>query len=159
MPSSGIVLVDIDSTLADTSHRHGMTPNNNPEMTWRDYSMLCSLDTPIPGTVQLVNILFQAGFTIIMLSGRSIDSKDLTISWLERNNIPFHAIRLHTEEDSEDHIQYKTSYAKEFIDNSLDVVLALEDWPTLANEYDAMGIPCLCINPRYNDDPNAYFVK
>lgn len=159
MSKLGIVIVDIDSTLADTSHRHGKTPNNDPSMTWRDYSMLCSLDIPIPGPTTLVNLLFEAGYTICLLSGRSVDSEKLTVNWLDRYGINFHSIKLHSPEDPEDHIEYKTSYVQKFIDEDLDVVLALEDWPTLANAYDSMGVPCICINPRYHDDPNSYFVK
>jgi hypothetical protein len=154
----GFVVVDIDSTLADTRQRHGKSPHSDPSATWLSYGLLCADDVPIIGTVRTVQMLFQAGHTIHIVTGRGEEVRVLTEKWLIKNGIFFHSLTMRQEHESEDHVEYKRSHLLRLKKHeSLPALLAIEDWPDVVEMYEAEGVPTLCINPRYRSDPQAHW--
>jgi len=151
------VLVDLDSTLADTRHRSHLTPHNLPGTTWDTYSMRCADDAPIAGPISTVRALAPT-HRIRIVSGRSVRAMKLTIDWLGKHNVPWDLMRLRRSEDSEDPIEYKRSVLAEIPPTEL-VVLGIDDWPPVIEMWAEHGIPGLCVNPMYSEDPNAYFTK
>lgn len=149
------VIVDLDSTLADTRQRSHLTPHKLPGTTWDDYSMHCADDTPIPGTVALVRALGSTN-RIRIVSGRSIRALELTVAWLARYDVTWDMIRLRRDDDSEDPVEYKKAALREIPDTEA-VMLGLDDWPPVIAMWAEHGIPGLCVNPMYSEDPNAYF--
>lgn len=154
--TQSVILVDLDSTVADTRHRSHLTPHNDPTATWDSYSMHCDGDAPIQGTVALLRLLV-ARHRIAIVSGRSFEAVDLTMDWLSQHRVPWDVMRLRYQDDCEDPLEYKRSVLQEL--ENQDIVLALEDWPAVAQMWEDNGIPTVCVNPRYHEDPNAYFVR
>lgn len=152
-----IVLCDLDSTLADTRHRHHRSPHNDPEATWENYGALCADDTLIEGTAALLRLLHRNGHSIHILSGRGVNHQSATVTWLHTHRVPFDQIRLHCKGDLEDLVEYKVGYCRELQRKGRKVVLAIEDWPTICEAFEAQGVPAVCVNPRYRDDPMAYY--
>jgi hypothetical protein len=74
------VLVDIDGTLADLTHRrvHVATKPKN----WKKFFERMDLDQPIGPIVHLVQTLHAAGNTIIFCSGRNRKHERVTRQWL-----------------------------------------------------------------------------
>ncbi len=139
-----IVLVDLDSTLADTRQRRHLCPTVDPTKTWTDYAMGCPDDEPIAGTVALVRALYKRGYGIHIVSHRDRAALDLTVDWLIRHDIPHHAVALN---------QHKVSYLMALREAGAEVVLAIDDDCDVAAAYEAVDCPVVCVNPRYSHRP------
>ena len=57
---------------------------------------------------------------------------------------------------AEDPVEYKKAALREIPDTEA-VMLGLDDWPPVIAMWAEHGIPGLCVNPMYSEDPNAYF--
>jgi len=156
--SLGFVVVDIDSTLADTRQRHGKSPHSDPSATWLSYGLLCADDVPIAGTVRTVQMLWLAGHGIHIVTGRGEQVRDLTEQWLYEHGIPYNSLTMRQDHESEDHVEYKRSHLIRLKNEEpFPALLAIEDWPDVVEMYEAEGVPTLCINPRYRSDPQAHW--
>ena len=154
-PAADTIIVDLDSTVADTRHRSHMTPHNNPASSWDSYSMYCGDDVPIRGTIKMVNLLFRH-HRVRIISGRSIHAAEVTKAWLEEHRMRWDFMRLRHEDDPENPVEYKRAVLDEL--NGENIVLGVEDWPAVVEMWESRDIPTVCINPRYQDNPNAYFM-
>lgn len=86
----GTVFVDIDGTVADLSHRRVYLqshPKNYPA-----FEKGIPLDAPIPHIIEAVRALYSAGWTVVMCSGRSENTRGATEAWLEKHGVPYHAL-------------------------------------------------------------------
>lgn len=88
--AKGTVFVDIDGTVADLTHRRVFV-RSNPK-NWPAFERAIPNDTPIQWVIDAVNRLYDAGWTVVMMSGRSETSKEATVEWLEKYGVKYHAI-------------------------------------------------------------------
>lgn len=91
----GTVFVDIDGTVADLTHRR-VYVRNKPK-NWPAFERAIPQDTPIQWVIDTVNRLYDAGWTVVMMSGRSEKSKDVTVEWLAKYGVKYHAIYMRRE--------------------------------------------------------------
>ena len=99
--SERLVLVDMDGTLADCSHRRHFIQNHNHD--WDQFEgPLILTDEPRYPILNLVNILQRDGFTVVIISGRQIDRTGKnTVTWLEKHMaIPYRHIFMRNGGDS-----------------------------------------------------------
>lgn len=145
-----VVCADIDSTLADTRQRRHLCPTVDPSRTWDEYATTCGMDAPITGTITVLRMLHAAGYGIHLVSNRPAAALPMTVSWLSRHDVRYHAIRLRrSDEDLATDI--KVAYLAEIRGYGFNPVLFVEDWPVTAAAIEAEGVPVLCVNPRYYD--------
>lgn len=86
----GTVFVDIDGTVADLSHRRVYLqshPKNYPA-----FEKGIPLDTPIPHIIEAVRRLYEAGWKVVMCSGRSENTRAATEAWLAQHGVRYHAL-------------------------------------------------------------------
>jgi len=77
---SKVILVDMDGTIADSDHREhylSIRPKN-----WKAYYADAMLDTPYEDIIWLVKTLKEAGNTILIVTARSDEYRDVTERWL-----------------------------------------------------------------------------
>lgn len=86
----GTVFVDIDGTVADLAHRR-VYVRSKPK-NWPAFERAIPNDTPIQNVIDAVNRLYDAGWTVVMMSGRSETSKEATVKWLADFGVKYHAI-------------------------------------------------------------------
>ena len=148
-----VILVDVDSTLADTRPRRLYCPTVDPAYTWTDYAMECADDQPIAGTVRAVQLFARAGFAIHLVTYRPYAARVKTIDWLRRYDVPYHRLRMRTENDTGDSTSYKLGYLRAVCELGFTPAQFIEDWPETAAAIEAAGVPVLCVNPRYTAPP------
>ena len=81
------ILIDIDGTIANVSHRRqyvATKPRN-----WDAWNRSIINDKPIPQVLEVFNAL-KDRFPIFFVSGRSDDYRDVTIEWFEKHGIYEH---------------------------------------------------------------------
>ena len=67
------VIFDLDGTLADGAHRLHLLPSVDLRLTdsWNEFNRASKDDSPIHSTIEVCNIMVQAGLRVIILTGRS----------------------------------------------------------------------------------------
>lgn len=91
----GILCCDIDGTVADLSERRKyleMKPKN-----YAGFERGISDDLPIGFVIDAVRVLHNAGWKVIMCSGRREVHKDVTVAWLKKHDVPFDNIYMRRE--------------------------------------------------------------
>ena len=152
-PKRATVCVDLDSTLADTSHRHHMVlPGDQRDGTdWVAYSLACEEDKPIEGACQLVRILSR-DHRIVVLSRRDEASRELTSRWLLRHRVPFDELILGGVDGAPaDPREFKVHHLRALLGRGERIVLAVDDLPGLDVAVAGAGldVPVLRVQPPY----------
>lgn len=145
-----VVAWDLDSTVFDTSHRQYLIDEVKAKRaTWEDYSMLCTGDTPIPGSVELMRILAQVTRQVA-ISGRSECATDVTWDVVRKFAIPLDEIFLRPDGDNIPNGLFKVGVVKRLETYGYKVRLFLEDWPPSAEFIRSTGgVPVMVVNPCY----------
>ena len=91
----GTVFVDVDGTVADLKHRRkyvAMKPKNYPA-----FERGIPFDTPIQWVIDAVARLYDAGWTVVMCTGRRETQGDATKKWLADHGVKYHAFYIRPE--------------------------------------------------------------
>lgn len=151
--NTGVILWDLDSTLANTAHRQHMVPAIRSRVkggpTWVDYSMACKDDTPVEGAAVLVRIL-RGRIRQFGVSGRNASAEQLTAEWLDKHDIPLDALYLREDGDHTPNGEYKVRVIKQIRDSGMEVLLFVEDWKETGDYIrEKTGVPILLVQGDY----------
>lgn len=142
----GIVVWDLDSTIADTSPRHHLSPFVDSSQTWHSYAKACTKDNPMYGSILLVQMSYQL-HNVHILTGRRSSAQIETENWLKRHDVPYDILRMRTDEDLESNTDYKIEYMRSLYTTP---ILFISDWlPECRAVEKHIGIPTVCVNPGY----------
>lgn len=80
-----VVIFDYDGTLSDGTHRLHLLPTENQHLTesWIPFNSACVWDSPIQDTIDVMNAMYDAGFYVIILTGRSDHVEYESVRWLK----------------------------------------------------------------------------
>jgi len=92
-----LYLCDLDGTLCDISHRLPLIKQDPPD--WNGFFMAAEADKPIWEVITIIRGLHQIGQKIIMVTGRSDISKEITTAWLIKYRVPFDELYMRKEGD------------------------------------------------------------
>lgn len=81
-----IFLCDIDGTVANLEHRLHFIQSSKKD--WNSFFKSCVNDEPVPEVISTIKMLYIAGATIIMVSGRSDVVRAETEDWLFKHSVP-----------------------------------------------------------------------
>ena len=135
------IIVDMDGTLADCSHRvHWIAekPKN-----WDMFHHECDKDPVHKHIGVLVNCLSDQDFKIVVVSGRVEATRAKTEAWLRKNFIDFHALFMRPDGD------YRADdvLKEEILDRDIlpvwNPMMALDDRDRVVAMWRRRGVPCL----------------
>lgn len=86
-----VVIVDYDGTLSDGKHRLHLLPTKDLHLTesWSEFNRSSAYDEPIRNTIDVINAMYEAGYAVIILTGRSDEVRQESINWLYNNGVLF----------------------------------------------------------------------
>ena len=134
-----IAIFDIDGTLADISgreHHVRKHPKN-----WKAFFAGMAEYKAAASIIRLCNILYDAGVYIILCSGRNEEHRSQTESWLEREGVKYHEIRLRADGDMRSDVLAKREMLRG-IDRSK-VLFVVEDRSRVCEMWRDEGLTCL----------------
>jgi len=90
------IIFDLDGTLADIENRRKLSVKANGKMDWDIFfsSRLVETDEPKESVIEMARVLSNAGHKIAILSGRSKATKQVTMDWLDKHEVPFNVLKL-----------------------------------------------------------------
>tara|TARA_B110000503_G_scaffold2454_1_gene3257 strand:+ start:80 stop:538 length:459 start_codon:yes stop_codon:yes gene_type:complete len=90
------VIFDLDGTLALIDDRRVVSTKPNGKINWDIFfdPKNIDLDKPNLPVIKMAQLLKQQGFRIVILSGRLKTTKDATVQWLKKFDVPFDVIKM-----------------------------------------------------------------
>jgi len=137
-------IVDIDGTVADTSHRQyalKALPGDKPD--WELFFNLAAQDKPIPHMWTLFNDLYRVGVTFIYASGRPERLRKLTVDWLDRHDFPMpDNLYMRADGDRRDDAIVKAEILGQIYRDGYKPTMAFDDRDRVVKMWREHGIPC-----------------
>ena len=140
-PEKGIVICDIDGTLADAQHRVHLVQGEKKD--WKQFFSLMHLDTPRMEVIDKVMELEGEGHQIILVSGRPEEYRDMTEAWLERTfkgYRPYRALFMRKTGDSRPDDQVKQQIYDTYFKDKYPVHSVIDDRPSVIRMWRANGL-------------------
>jgi hypothetical protein len=137
----GVVFVDVDGTVADLTHRRvfvATKPKN-----WPAFEKTIHLDTPIQPVIDAVRRLWDAGWKVVICTGRGAQNRAKTIAWLEKHGVPFHAIYTRAEKDYRPDNIIKAELLVQARLDGYDPDVVFDDRNQVVDMWRANNIPCV----------------
>ena len=139
-----LVLVDMDGTMADCTHRRVFITNGRHE--WNKFESEEILkDPPRFAIINLVKMLNEQGYIILVVSGRDINrAGHHTVAWLKRYGIPYRHIFMR---QGGDHRQ-DSIVKKEILDRLplKQISYVLDDRDQVVKMWRENGLTCLQVD-------------
>lgn len=129
------IIVDIDGTLADCSHRRHFLQNRN----WDGFFGAMADDNPIQAVIDCVNSLSH-NYKIVLVSGRPDNYWEVTRQWLDRYSVSFDDLKMRKSGDT----RHDTIIKKEILDSmSDDIAFVIDDRQSVVKMWRDNGLTCL----------------
>ena len=129
-PPRDCVIVDIDGTLSDPTHRVPLiaTPDKTPD--WEAFFEAQQFDAPIQRMISVTNALYHAGCGVILCTGRAERWREMTYKWLHKHHVMYDSLLMrHDGDDREDSIVKRELIATEKVWNpqGMNILTIFED--------------------------------
>lgn len=150
----GVAIVDLDGTLSDGAHRLHLLPTKDLHLTesWTEFNRAAINDAPIKDTILVVNRLYQAGMSVIILSGRSDEVEIETCVWLDRHGVKYDWLIMRRHDDNR-----KDTIIKEEALRAIGlqyITCAFDDSPNVIKHFRGLGITTYQVTEY--DKPHAH---
>lgn len=132
------VLCDIDGTLARKLEGNGA---RHPF----DFAR-CEEDTLDPTVFNHLDLLYSAGYKVILMSGRPADWREHTERWLARYAVPYDELHMRPSGDFGRDDLVKYALFNEHVRHRFKVELSLDDRDRVVRMWRELGIPCWQVN-------------
>ena len=129
------IICDLDGTLAHMKNRGPFE--------W----MKVGQDSVDETVKEIVNLHAEAGYTILIVSGRDCVCQSLSIEWLNDNNITFHEIFMRPENDMRKDSIIKNEIFNDYITGKWNVKFVLDDRNQVCDLWREIGLKCLQVAP------------
>ena len=132
-------IFDLDGTLADDSHRwHHVTKSGD----WEAYYAQAVHDKPISHVIEIAKALKAAGFSIVIVTGRSESIRAETELWLMRHGIMFDEVIMRKKTDRRRNSELKLEALEDLVLRGYLPLMVFEDLPAAVATYRRAGVPC-----------------
>lgn len=141
-----IVVFDLDGTICNTDHRLPLIAHADPAARdWDAFNAACVDDTPYEDVAQMTRLTDGWGYRNLILTGRSADVTDQTITWLAKYDIWYTWLRMRPSGNYDPDVVCKRRMMSDRELN--DVFCVFEDRDGMVNMWRGLGIPCYQTRP------------
>lgn len=140
------IIVDIDGTIADISHRAPLLPKNRGFNGWDAFFDACVHDRPIEPIIKMVFDLRMARHRVIFLTGRSRRIEEKTRDWIAKHVrfLPYeYDLFMREEGDHRPDVVVKREMLTRLRASGYKPVIAIEDRKGVAAMWREEGLICL----------------
>lgn len=130
---------DLDGTLALVDHRRDILQNEKPD--WHSFNRASLFDPPNEPVANVLRSLFESGYEVWIVSGRSDVAALETRGWLTKHAVPFHRLLMRSAQDNRaDHV-LKREWAEHY--QFLETVIAVfDDRNSVVSMWRELGVTC-----------------
>ncbi|HYE76308.1 MAG TPA: HAD family acid phosphatase [Blastocatellia bacterium] len=139
-----IVIFDLDGTLALVEHRQHLVRGKKKKK-WREFFAACTADTVNRPVAEMARVLREAGYQIVIFSGRSDEVRAETEKWLSENNVLYDLLVMRREGDFSPDDQLKREWLERF--NKKDILCVFDDRDKVVRMWRQQGLTCFQVAP------------
>ena len=139
--TKGTLFCDIDGTVADLTHRRVFVESKPKN--WPAFEKTMHLDKPIQPIIDAVRVLYDAGWTVVMCTGRGAQKREVTETWLCDKGVPYHAFYSRAFKDYRRDDIIKAELLAQARADGYDPDLVFDDRNQVVEMWRANGIPCI----------------
>lgn len=154
------IILDLDGTLADTSHRHNLFTGGY-EIDWSLVDKMSLQDPPHAWCKNMAIQYSKAGYMILIVTARPKSSLYVTEQWLEKNlkscGVEYR-LYIRPENDVRPDFEYKREVYFQDIRSRFDVEFAVDDRDTVVSMWNQIGLAGLKFGNVVDSGVN-YFQK
>ena len=126
------IIVDIDGTLAHIAD--GRSP----------YDASRAMNDSLDDAVSLITaMMYNHGYKVILLTGRSLEHKQVTIDWLKENGVEYDEIHTRLEGDTREDSIIKEELFRKHVEPRFNVKFVLDDRNRVVDMWRRIGLKCL----------------
>ena len=141
-PEDSVVLCDIDGTIADTTHRlHYVDKPEGEKKDWKGFFSEMHLDPVRRDVGRMLIDYYNKGKTIIFLSARPEDYKEITLKWLQDNLLSFaYTLIMRPRNDKRPDTEVKADMLDMYFPDKSVIHAILDDRPSIINVWKEKGL-------------------
>lgn len=141
MSETGVVVIDLDGTLANLDHRLPFVKQEKPD--WDAFYAACTHDTINAWCYHLIRALVGNGNAVKIVSARSKQVEDKTKAWLKAQYIPeaVELIMLREEGDYTPDDDLKMKWLSQ--QNKAEILFVVDDRQRVVDMWRKEGLVCL----------------
>lgn len=136
------VVFDLDGTLADGRHRLHLLPTKDYDKTesWTEFNLAAVDDLPFLDNFALCNTLWEAGYRVVILTGRSDVAREVTEYWLDGFCVGHDELVMRSQSDNRKDTVIKEEYLRSIgLEN---ILCCFDDLPHVAYHLRSLGLTC-----------------
>lgn len=137
------VIVDIDGTLSDTTHRQHYLEGKKKD--WPGFFAAMSADPPHDYVVQLVAHISENN-SVILCTGRPSNYMTPTQDWLDANGVEFDYLMMRRSGDNTADAIVKLAMLEHIRKCGVQVRFSIDDRPEVVKMWRANGVPCFQVD-------------
>jgi len=145
------VIFDLDGTIADIEARRSLSTKENGKMNWDVFFDPNNIDLDLPNwsVITMAQILRKEGYRIVIFSGRSKATKEVTKAWLEKFDVPFQLLKMRP--TSRDFMfmpddELKKKWLDDLFPNKEDILCVFDDRDKVVKMWRDNGLTCMQVN-------------
>ncbi len=137
----------MDGVLSDATERqHFLAGDGHKD--WKGFFDACGEDTLIEEVARLLELLDKS-LTVVLLTGRPVRVRRITIDWLERHGIRWDLLVMRPSGDYGSSTEFKRRTVGDLREWGFDVRLAFEDDLRNHEMFREAGVPCIYLHSGY----------
>ena len=135
------IIVDLDGTLADVSHRVHHVQKEPKDK--KSFNSLMGEDGLNHWCFELSEAMRSRGYKIILITGRPEKYRDDTVAWLEREKIVYDELYMRPRHAGVPDSLVKKDIYRKLIRDRMEIVFVVEDRLSVVRMWREMGLVCL----------------
>ena len=135
------IIVDLDGTIANVSHRVHHLKKEVPDKGAFNDAM--GEDGVNQWCLEIVNAMRNQGYKIILVTGRRKKYHDKTVNWLREKGVIYDQLYMRLEGEKLPDAPMKKKIYREYIEKEIDILFILEDRLSVVEMWREIGLVCL----------------
>jgi len=141
------IIFDLDGTLALIDDRRALATKENGKINWDVFFNPdnIQLDKPNWPVIEMAKTLKNAGNRIVIFSGRSKATKEVTKDWLNQHGVPFDVIKMRPTGNGFQFMAddlLKKKWLEDLFPNTDDILCVFDDRDKVVKMWRDNGISC-----------------
>lgn len=146
------IIFDLDGTLADIEDRRKFSDLGDGKIEWSKFfdPNNIKMDKPKHDVINILKTFSKDGFSIAIFSGRSKDTEQETIKWLESNNIKWDILQMRPMSRAFKFMpddKLKQMWLDEIFPDKEDIMAVFDDRDKVVNMWRSNGLTCCQVAP------------
>lgn len=144
MNQAGVVVVDLDGTVALNQHRyHLIDKKDGRKVNWDAFFLACTDDLPNAPVIETVNALSAMGYFIHIFSARGKIAHKQTLDWLDKYKVEYDKLTMREIGCYEPDEILKENWLKEYYPDYLESVsFVIDDRAKVVKMWRGLGLTC-----------------